>query len=118
MAFSLSPLIVCSIIVHTREFHSKDREDVVILESINEPSEKDFMQIFTDHQNDLTCLALKETIDNLELDQPMQVVALIYLGPVILTNGKKFWRSSKWLDDACSRTFAFQTTSSVIIWRD
>ncbi|MFW0079807.1 MAG: hypothetical protein AB8Y71_02035, partial [Coxiella endosymbiont of Haemaphysalis qinghaiensis] len=83
MAFSLSPLIVCSIIVHTREFHSKDREDVVILESINEPSEKDFMQIFTDHQNDLTCLALKETIDNLELDQPMQVVALIYLGPVI-----------------------------------
>ena len=118
MTFNLSPLIVYSIIVRTREFHSKDREDVVTLESINEPSEKDFMQIFADHQNDLTCLKLKETIDNLELDQPMQVVALIHLGPVILTNGKKSWRSSKWLDDVCSRIFVFQTTSSVIIWRD
>ncbi|AKQ33409.1 DUF3775 domain-containing protein [Candidatus Coxiella mudrowiae] len=83
MTFDLSPLIVCDIIVRARKFHAK--EGVVIPENVNELSEEDFMQILSDHQNDLTYLELKETINketinNLEPNQQMQLVALMYLG--------------------------------------
>lgn len=76
MLFDLSPLIVCEIIAPAREFHTK--EGVVIPESINELSEEDSQRILADHQNDLTYLALKETIDDFKLDQQMQLVALPY----------------------------------------
>ncbi|WP_251366372.1 hypothetical protein [Coxiella-like endosymbiont of Rhipicephalus sanguineus] len=52
MTFNLSPLIVCDIIVRAREFHAK--EGVVIPENVNKLSGEDFMQILSDHQNDLT----------------------------------------------------------------
>ena len=63
------------------------KRGIVIPENVNEPgeedfmqSEEDFMQILADHQNDLTYLELKDTIENLEPDQQMQLVALMYLG--------------------------------------
>ncbi|ABS77190.2 DUF3775 domain-containing protein [Coxiella burnetii] len=78
MSFDLSLLIVDEIIARARAFHAK--EGVVFPENVNESSEEDFQQILADHQNDLTYRELKEAINNLEPDQQMQLVALMYLG--------------------------------------
>ncbi len=46
----------------------------VIPENVNELSEEDFIQILSDHQNDLTYLELKETINNLEPNQQINAI--------------------------------------------
>lgn len=74
----LSPEIVCNIISHAREFQAK--EGVVIPENPQEFSEDDFQQILADHANDLTFSEVQEAINQLEPDQQMKLVALMYLG--------------------------------------
>ncbi|WP_244897149.1 hypothetical protein [Candidatus Coxiella mudrowiae] len=46
----------------------------MIPENVNELSEEDFIQILSDHQNDLTYLELKETINNLEPNQQINAI--------------------------------------------
>lgn len=74
----LSVGIICNIIDKAREFHAK--EGVVFPEDINEFSEEDIMQVLADHQNDFTYIELKSAIDDLEPDQQMTLVAIMYVG--------------------------------------
>lgn len=74
----LNPEIVCNIISHAREFQAK--EGVVIPENSQEFSEDDFQQILANHENDLTFSEACEAISQLEPDQQMKLVALMYLG--------------------------------------
>lgn len=78
MEINLSKDIIYRIMERAREFQSK--EAVVIPEDVNEMSEDDFMQILADHQNDLTYQEVKEVIDDLEPDQQVTLVAIMYLG--------------------------------------
>lgn len=75
---NISRDVIDSIIERVKEFQSK--EDVVIPEDVEEFNEDDFMQILADHQNDLIYLEVKDAIDDLEPDQQMMLVALMYLG--------------------------------------
>lgn len=74
----INPEIVCSVIVRAREFQAK--EGVVIPESSSEMSEDDMLQILANHTNDLTYLEVRTAIDDLEPDQQMILVALMYVG--------------------------------------
>lgn len=75
---NLNTEIVCQLIEKAKEFHCK--EGVVIPENPNELSEDDFAQILADHQNDLTYQEAKTAIDDLEPDQQITLVAIMYLG--------------------------------------
>ena len=76
---NVNPEIVCNIIAHAREFQAK--EGVVIPEETNELSEDfDYLQVLADHTNDLNFQELKAFINDLEPDQQMTLVALMYLG--------------------------------------
>lgn len=75
---NLNSEIVYQVIEKAKEFHAK--EEVVIPENPNEFSEEDFAQILADHQNDLTYQEVKIAIDDLEPDQQITLVAIMYLG--------------------------------------
>jgi hypothetical protein len=75
---NINPDIVYEVINSAREFHAK--EGVVIPEDPEELDEEDFMQILADHKNDLTWLELKAAIEDLEPDQQVDLIALLYLG--------------------------------------
>lgn len=70
--------IIYAIIDKAREFHGK--EGVVIPENPAELNEDDFTQILANHKNDLTHLEVKKVIDDLEPDQQMTLVVIMYLG--------------------------------------
>lgn len=72
--------IICDIIQKVRAFQVK--EDVTFpVEGPPEFSEdNDWLQALASHRDDLTYLDAKKTIDNLEPDQQMMLVALMYLG--------------------------------------
>lgn len=70
--------IVCAIIEKAREFQAQ--EGVVIPDLSEEYSEEDYLQILARHKNDLTYQELVMAIDDLEPDQQMSLVALLYLG--------------------------------------
>ncbi len=74
----LNPEIVCFIIDKARAFHVK--EQVVIPESPLSPSDDWALQILSDHTDDPAYLEAKAAIDDLEPDQQMIVVALMWLG--------------------------------------
>lgn len=75
---NLSSEIVCQIAARAREFQSK--EGVVIPEDPDELNEDDFQQILADHKNDLTYTEVCDAINDLEPDQQMTLVAIMYLG--------------------------------------
>ncbi|OOG25660.1 hypothetical protein B1C78_06015 [Thioalkalivibrio denitrificans] len=74
----MNPEIVCDVIARSREFHAK--EEVVIPEEPGNPGDDWAMQILADHADDLTYLDLKTQIDDLDPEQQVQLVALMWLG--------------------------------------
>lgn len=74
----INPDTVCFLIDKAHEFHAK--EQVVLPDVPDSPSEDWGQQALADHQGDLTLQEFKTTFDNLEPDQQQVVVALMWLG--------------------------------------
>lgn len=78
MLEQINPETVCHIIAGAREFQSK--EEVVLPDVPDSPSEDWALQALADHTDDLTLQETKEIIDDLEPDQQMALVALMWMG--------------------------------------
>lgn len=74
----LNPETVCRIIDKAHEFHAK--EQVVIPEEPANPSGDWARQVLADHADDPTYRELKSMIEDLEPDQQVSLVALMWLG--------------------------------------
>ena len=74
----LNPEMVCIIIAKAREFHAK--EEVVVPEEPANPSGDWARQVLADHADDLTWQEIRETINGLEPDQQVNLVALVWIG--------------------------------------
>lgn len=74
----LNPQTVCHIIDRAREFHAK--EQVSFPEAPNSPSDDWAMQVLADHLDDLSYQELRTTIRDLDPDQQVCLVALMWLG--------------------------------------
>jgi hypothetical protein len=70
--------IVRFIVDKAREFHAK--EGVVIPEPVDSPSDDWALQVLANHRGDFSYQELRNTINDLEPDQQMQLVALMWLG--------------------------------------
>lgn len=74
----MNPEIVCTIIDKLHEFHVK--EEVVIPEVPDSPTDDWAMQVMADHKDDLTYQELDIIIKDLEPDQKQTLLALMWLG--------------------------------------
>lgn len=74
----MNPDIVCTIIERAREFHAK--EEVVIPEEPGSPADDWALQVLADHADDMTFQDLKTQIDDLDPEQQVQLVALMWMG--------------------------------------
>jgi hypothetical protein len=75
----VNPETVCAIVNKARQFHAK--EQVVITEDPLNPSDDDWaMQVLADHADDMTFQEARANIADLEPDQQVQIVALMWLG--------------------------------------
>lgn len=74
----VNPDTVCFIIDKAREFHAK--EQVSIPETPTSPADDWAIQVLADHLDDFTYRELKTTINDLEPDQQVCLVALMWLG--------------------------------------
>ncbi len=74
----LNPEIVCFIIDRAHAFQVK--EQVVIPEEPTNPGDDWGRQVLADHSSDLTYLELKSTIEDLEPDQQVTLIALMWVG--------------------------------------
>ncbi len=74
----LNPDTVCQIIAHAREFHAKD--EVNIPESPSRVPDDTAFEVLEEHADDLIFQELKVNIDDLEPDQQVTLVALMWLG--------------------------------------
>jgi len=75
---NVNPDIVRFIIDKAHEFQAK--EDVVIPDPPDSPSEDWALQVLADQEGDLTYQELASTIDDLEPDQQIDLVGLMWLG--------------------------------------
>lgn len=78
MEFELNHDTVQFIIDKAHEFHVK--EEVTIPEEPLSPSDDWARQVLADHADDPTFQELKTTIDDLEPDQQVMLVALMWIG--------------------------------------
>jgi hypothetical protein len=69
---------VCFLISKAREFHAK--EQVVLPDIPDSPSEDWALQVLADHADDATYQEFRNTVNDLEPDQQQQLVALLWLG--------------------------------------
>ena len=69
---------LCFIIAKAREFQAK--EQVVIPETPDSPSDDWALQVLADHVEDLTLQEVKATVDDLDPEQQAELVALMWLG--------------------------------------
>ena len=74
----LNPETVCFLIGRAKEFHAK--EEVVIPEEPSSPSDDWARQVLANHADDLTYQEFKSTVEDLEPDQQIALVALMWLG--------------------------------------
>ncbi len=74
----VNPETVCFIIAKAREFHAK--EEVVIPEEPTGPADSSALEVLADHKDDATYQEMKNTIEDLEPDQQVTLVALMWLG--------------------------------------
>lgn len=74
----LNPQIVCFIIDKAHEFHVK--EEVSIPETPLSPSDDWARQTLASHSDDAAYQELHNTIDQLEPDQQVQLVTLMWIG--------------------------------------
>jgi hypothetical protein len=75
---NVNPETVCFFISKAKEFHAK--EEVVIPEEPTSPSDDWALQVLADHADDMTFQEFKTTVDDLEPDQQIDLVALMWLG--------------------------------------
>lgn len=76
---SINPEIVCFIITKAKEFQAK--EGVTFDEPIPDSEyEYDWSQILADHEDDLTYREINTVIDDLEDDQRVDLLTLMYIG--------------------------------------
>lgn len=74
-----NPETICFIIDKSREFHAK--EGVSFPEDMpNAEYESDALQILATHKDDLTYLEVRHVIEDLEPDQQVELLALLYVG--------------------------------------
>lgn len=74
----LNPDIVCAVIAAGREFQAK--EAVVIPEREFGPSDDWALQVLADHAGDLSYQEAKAVIDDLEPDQQVSLMVLMWIG--------------------------------------
>lgn len=74
----LNPETVCYIIDKAHEFHVK--EEVTIPEPPTSPTDDWAIQVLADHEDDFTYQELVGAINDLEPDQQVELVALMWLG--------------------------------------
>src|SRR3569623_994124 len=74
----INPETVCLVIAKAKEFH--DKEAVVIPDELLSPGEDWARQVLADHDDDLTYQEVGAAIDDLEPDQQIALVALMWLG--------------------------------------
>ncbi len=74
----LNPETVCRIIERAREFQAK--EEVVIPELPLSPSDDWALQVLADHLDDLSYQEVSAAIEQMEPDQQVALVALMWLG--------------------------------------
>lgn len=74
----LNPEIVCGIIIRAQEFHAK--EGIVYPDEPTDDAEDWARQILEDHEDDQTLQELNNVIAELEPDQQVSLVALMWLG--------------------------------------
>jgi len=75
---NINPETVCFIIAKARQFHAK--EEVTITEVPNSPADDWARQVLADHIDDLCFQEVRSTIYDLEPDQMIELVALMWLG--------------------------------------
>ena len=76
---NVNPEIVCMLILKAKEFHAK--EAVTFSEEIADSEyEYDWSQILADHKDDLTYIEIEKAIEDLEPDQQVDLLALMYVG--------------------------------------
>lgn len=78
MSMDLNPEIVCFLIDLAKEFHAK--EAVSFPETSSHPSDDGAMQVLADHADDPSYQTLITQIQDLEPDQQITLVALMWLG--------------------------------------
>ncbi|MDH3280867.1 MAG: DUF3775 domain-containing protein [Gammaproteobacteria bacterium] len=80
MDIELNPETVCFLIGKAHEFHAK--EEVIISEEPDEPTHADdwALEALADHVEDPTYREMASTIEDLEPDQQVCLVALMWLG--------------------------------------
>jgi len=74
----LNPATVCQLINMAHEFHAK--EEVVLPETPLSPGDNSILQVLADHADDPTYQEMKSSIEDLEPDQQVQLVALMWVG--------------------------------------
>jgi hypothetical protein len=77
-ALDVNPDTVCFLVDKAHEFHAK--EGVVIEDEPLSPADDWARQVLADHNDDPTYHELRATINDLEPDQQVQLVALMWLG--------------------------------------
>lgn len=76
---NINPEIVYFIISKAKEFHAK--EEVTFDEKISDSEyEYDWSQILADHEDDMTYQEIKKVIEDLEPDQQVDLLTLMYIG--------------------------------------
>ena len=75
---SVNPETISRLIDLSRAFHAK--EQVVIPQEPNGPSDDWALQVLADHEDDEYYAEFESIIDDLEPDQQQEVVALMWLG--------------------------------------
>jgi hypothetical protein len=74
----INPQVVCDIIDKAREFHAQ--EQVVIPEEPLNPADDWALQVLADHEDDMTFQEVRTAINDLETEQQVTLVALMWLG--------------------------------------
>ncbi|MGA7982661.1 MAG: DUF3775 domain-containing protein [Chromatiaceae bacterium] len=69
---------LCYIIAKAREFQAK--EEVVIPDTPTSPSEDWALQVLADHADDMSLQEIRATVEDLDLSQRAELVALMWLG--------------------------------------
>lgn len=69
---------VCFLIDKAHEFHAK--EDVVLPDTPGSPTDDWALQVLADHADDATFQEFKNTVGDLDPDQQVQLVVLLWLG--------------------------------------
>ena len=75
---NLNPDTVCFLIARARVFQS--REEVVLPDLTDSPADDWGRQVLADHGGDAVFQEFKSTIEDLEPDQQVELVALMWLG--------------------------------------